>query len=130
MALDVCLILHADHTFNASTFACREVVSTQAGIYSGVLAGLAALSGPLHGGANEKVIAMLENLQNVDDIEFWIQEQLSKKNKIFGMGHAVYKTYDPRAAILKDILKQLGSGMDESSLYKLCESVEEAAIKI
>jgi len=129
-ALDICLILHADHTFNASTFACREVVSTQAGIYSGVLAGLAALSGPLHGGANEKVIAMLENLKNVDDIEFWIQEQLSKKNKIFGMGHAVYKTYDPRAAILKDILKQLGSGMDESSLYKLCESVEEAAIKI
>ncbi len=129
-ALDICLILHADHTFNASTFACREVASTQAGIYPGVLAGMAALSGPLHGGANEKAVAMLESLKDEDDIESWIKNQLAEKKKIYGMGHAVYKTYDPRAAVLKDILKKLGTGNTSSGWYELCESVENAAIKI
>jgi citrate synthase len=129
-ALDVCLILHADHTFNASTFACREVASTQAGICPAVLAGLAALSGPLHGGANEKAMAMIEGLKNVDDIESWIQARLSEKKKIYGMGHAVYKTYDPRAAILKEILKQLGKGTGSSAWYELCKSVEEKAVKV
>jgi citrate synthase len=129
-ALDICLILHADHTFNASTFACREVASTQAGIYPAVLAGLAALSGPLHGGANEKAMAMIEDLRNEDDIESWIQKQLSEKKKIYGMGHAVYKTYDPRAAILKNIFKKLGTRMKDSSWYTLCETVENAAINV
>jgi citrate synthase len=122
-ALDICLILHADHTFNASTFACREVASTQAGIYPAVLAGLAALSGPLHGGANEKAMAMIEGLRNEDDIESWIQKQISEKKKIYGMGHAVYKTYDPRAAILKDIFKKIGATMGDSAWYTLCEKV-------
>ena len=129
-ALDVCLILHADHTFNASTFACREVVSTQAGIYSGVLAGLAALSGPLHGGANEKAMAMLESLKDEDDIEGWIKKQLSEKKKIYGMGHAVYKTYDPRAAILKDIFKKLGPKTGNAEWFELGDKVEKTAIKI
>jgi citrate synthase len=128
--LDICLILHADHTFNASTFACREVASTQADMYSGVLAGLAALSGPLHGGANEKAIAMIDSLKDVDDIEAWIKWQLAEKKKIYGMGHAVYKTYDPRAAILKSILKGLAEKTGKNSLYELCESVENEAIKI
>ncbi len=129
-ALDICLILHADHTFNASTFACREVASTQAGIYPGILAGMAALSGPLHGGANEKAVAMLESLKDEDDIESWIKNQLAEKKKIYGMGHAVYKTYDPRAAVLKDILKKLGEKSNSSGWYELCESVEKAAINI
>jgi citrate synthase len=129
-ALDICLILHADHTFNASTFACREVASTQAGIYPAVLAGLAALSGPLHGGANEKAMAMIEGLRNEDDIESWIQKQISEKKKIYGMGHAVYKTYDPRAAILKDIFKKIGATMGDSAWYTLCEKVENDAIKV
>jgi citrate synthase len=128
-ALDKCLILHADHTFNASTFACREVASTLAGMYPAVSAGLAALSGPLHGGANEKAIAMLEGFRDEDDVESWIKKQLSEKKKIYGMGHAVYKTYDPRAAILKDLFKGLAERTDQSSWYDLCKSVEEAAIK-
>ena len=128
--LDICLILHADHTFNASTFACREVASTQASIYSGVLAGLAALSGPLHGGANEKAMAMMDQLAQVDDIESWLRDRLQAKEKIYGMGHAVYKTYDPRATILKSILKDLSAKTGQSSLYQLCASVEDVAVKI
>jgi citrate synthase len=129
-ALDICLILHADHTFNASTFACREVASTQAGIYSGVLAGLAALSGPLHGGDNERAMIMLEGLRGEGDIESWVKKQLKEKNKIYGMGHAVYKTYDPRAAILKDIFIKLGKKAGDPAWYQLCESLEKTAIKV
>ncbi len=128
--LDICLILHADHTFNASTFACREVASTQADIYAGVLAGLAALSGPLHGGANEKAMNMMDEIVGVEDIESWIKDKLAKKEKIYGMGHAVYKTYDPRAAILKGVLEKLSAKTGQSSLYSLCASVEDAAIKV
>jgi citrate synthase len=128
--LDVCLILHADHTFNASTFACREVASTQADIYAGVLAGLAALSGPLHGGANEKAMNMMDELMNEEDIEAWIKEKLSKKEKIYGMGHAVYKTYDPRASILKKLLENLSAKTGQDSLYQLCASVEDISVKI
>ncbi len=128
-ALDICLILHADHTFNASTFACREVASTMADICPAISAGLAALSGPLHGGANEKAIAMLESLRDEEDIESWINNQLSEKKKIYGMGHAVYKTYDPRAAILKDLFKGLAEKTGQSDWYELCKSVEESAMK-
>lgn len=129
-ALDKCLILHADHTFNASTFACREVASTMAGMYPGVLAGLAALSGPLHGGANEKAMSMIERLRDEADIGSWIRKQLSGKKKIYGMGHAVYKTYDPRAAILKDLFRGLAEKAGRSSWYELCKSVEETAVKV
>jgi citrate synthase len=128
--LDICLILHADHTFNASTFACREVASTQADIYAGVLAGLAALSGPLHGGANEKAMNMMEELKNIDNIEYWIKTKLEKKEKIYGMGHAVYKTYDPRSSILKKLLEKFSTDTGQSALYKLCETVEEIAVRI
>ncbi len=126
---DVCLILHADHSFNASTFACREVASTQADMYASVLAGLAALSGPLHGGANERVMDMLEKLKDEQDVEGWVKQQLEKKEKIMGMGHAVYKTTDPRAAILKVFLKKLEKELRKSDIYRLSETIEESAIK-
>ena len=94
--LDVCLILHADHTFNASTFACREVVSTKAHMYAGVAAGVGALSGSLHGGANERVMKMLLKLESevksVDEIGAWVKNRIESGEKIMGMGHAVYKT--------------------------------------
>ncbi len=128
--LDICLILHADHTFNASTFACREVASTQADMYAGVLAGLAALSGPLHGGANEKAMNMMDELKNEADIKSWIKNKLTKKEKIYGMGHAVYKTYDPRATILKKLLETLSAKTGQSELYNLCSSVEDIAVKV
>nr|WP_320010605.1 citrate/2-methylcitrate synthase [uncultured Desulfobulbus sp.] len=127
--LDVCLVLHADHTFNASTFAAREVVSTRATIYSGVAAGLGALSGSLHGGANAKVMEMLLKLENEPDVEGWVKQQLSEGDRIMGMGHAIYKTGDPRAAYLKKMGQRLGeeTGGKWASISK---RIEETALAI
>lgn len=105
--VDTLLILQADHTFNASTFACREVVSTRAHIYAGVAAGLGALSGPLHGGANAEVMRMLLSLEDETDIAGWVRDKLDRGEKIMGLGHAVYKTMDPRAKYLKDMAERL-----------------------
>jgi len=105
--LDVCLILHADHTFNASTFACREVVSTGAHIYAGIAAGIGALSGSLHGGANERVMKMLLELENETNVAEWVKKRLDAGARIMGLGHAVYKTGDPRASYLKEMGKRL-----------------------
>ena len=106
--LDVCLVLHADHTFNASTFACREVVSTRAHMYAGVAAGIGALSGSLHGGANAEVMKMLMELESEKDIPGWVKGRIERGERIMGMGHAVYKTMDPRARFLKDMAFRLG----------------------
>lgn len=126
--LDVCLILHADHTFNASTFACREVVSTRAHMYAGVAAGVGALSGSLHGGANAQVMKMLFELESEKDIPRWIDEQLKQGLKIMGMGHAVYKTVDPRAKYLKEMSCRLGEKFGQEKWHRLSEAVEKAAL--
>ncbi len=126
--LDICLILHADHTFNASTFACREVVSTRAHMYAGVAAGVGALSGSLHGGANERVMRMLAEVESEKDIPGWVTRQLDQKKRIMGMGHAVYKAYDPRARILKNMSRRLGERFGETRWYELSEKVERAAL--
>ncbi|MBZ0157097.1 MAG: citrate (Si)-synthase [Alphaproteobacteria bacterium] len=126
--LDVCLILHADHTFNASTFACREVVSTQAHMYSGVAAGIGALSGPLHGGANARVMRMLMEIESEKDIPAWVRRQLEQGKKIMGMGHAVYKTTDPRAKILREMSRRLGEKFGQPKWYELSVRVEQAAV--
>ena len=125
--LDVMLVLHADHTFNASTFACREVVSTQAHIYAGITAGLGALSGSLHGGANVRVMKMLLELENVSDIEGWVKSQLDQGQKIMGLGHAVYKTGDPRAGYLKDMSRRLGKKTGQR-WPELSEAIEKYAV--
>ncbi len=126
--LDTCLTLHADHTFNASTFSCRQVVSTKAHIYAGVTAGIGALSGSLHGGANAKVMKMLLALEDEDDIEAWVKNRLASGEKIMGMGHAVYKTMDPRAAFLKDIAQRLGKECGNEKLVDLALRIEKAAL--
>jgi len=126
--LDVCLVLHADHTFNASTFACREVVSTRAHMYAGVAAGVGALSGSLHGGANARVMEMLMKLESEKDIAGWVKRQLEQGQKIMGMGHAVYKTTDPRAKILREMSRLLGEKLGQSKWYDLSVRVEEAAL--
>lgn len=126
--LDICLILHADHTFNASTFACREVVSTRAHMYAGVTAGVGALSGSLHGGANERVMRMLAEVESEKDIPGWVKQQLDQKKRIMGMGHAVYKAYDPRALILKGMSRRLGERFGETKWYELSDQVERAAL--
>ena len=128
-ALDICLVLHADHTFNASTFACREVVSTQAHMYAGVSAGVGALSGSLHGGANARVMKMLMEVEarvkSEDDVAAWVKERLEKGEKIMGMGHAVYKTIDPRSIILKQMSLELGKKTGHENWYRLLTKIDE-----
>ncbi len=127
--LDVCLILHADHTFNASTFAAREVVSTRASLYAGVSAALGALSGSLHGGANAKVMEMLLKLENEPDIEGWVTAQLQQGEVIMGMGHAIYKTGDPRAVYLKKMGQRLGE-QTGGKWAAISQKIEETALAL
>jgi citrate synthase len=126
--LDTCLTLHADHTFNASTFACREVVSTRAHLYAGVSAGIGALSGSLHGGANAQVMKMLLELESEKDIPGWVQRQLESGERIMGMGHAVYKTMDPRARYLKDMAARLGEKTGQQRWHQLSTQIEKAGM--
>ncbi len=100
-AMDVALVLHAEHTLNASTFAARLTASTLSDIYSAVTAAIGALRGPLHGGANEQVAKMLEEIPSVDDVEDYIDRKLEAKERIMGFGHRVYRTEDPRAPHLR-----------------------------
>jgi citrate synthase len=127
--LDVCLVLHADHTFNASTFAAREVVSTRASIFAGVAAGLGALSGSLHGGANAKVMEMLLKLEHEQDIEGWVEEQLRQGQVIMGMGHAIYKTGDPRAVYLKKMGQRLAEHTG-GKWQEISQRIEDTALAI
>jgi citrate synthase len=127
--LDVCLILHADHTFNASTFACREVVSTRAHMYAGIVAGIGALSGSLHGGANAEVMKMLVELQSEKDIPGWVKARLDQGDRIMGMGHAVYKTMDPRARFLKEMAVRIGKKTGQSRWHELSTRIETAGLE-
>ncbi len=127
-ALDTILVLHADHSFNASTFACREVASTRAHMYAAVSAGVGALSGSLHGGANAEVMKMLLELRGERDIPGWVKAQLDGGRKIMGMGHAVYKTTDPRAAFLKEICFRLGGKLGQDHWCRLSDRIEESAV--
>jgi citrate synthase len=131
--LDVCLVLHADHTFNASTFACREVVSTKAHMYAGVSAGIGALSGSLHGGANARVMKMLFEveplLRSGKDVAEWVRERLGRGQKIMGMGHAVYKTVDPRSIVLKKMSEELGSKLGQEHWHDWLSRIESAALR-
>jgi citrate synthase len=124
---DVCLILHADHTFNASTFTARQVASTRAHIYSAASAAIGALSGELHGGANYEVMKMLLEIGDVKKVEPWIKEKMEKGERIMGMGHAVYKTYDPRAQVLKELSRKLAEKTGDP-WYEITEKVETTTI--
>jgi citrate synthase len=124
---DVCLILHADHTFNASTFTARQVASTRAHMYSAASAAIGALSGELHGGANTEVMKMLLEIEEIDKVESWIKEKLNQGEKIMGMGHAVYKTYDPRAQVLKELSKKLATKNNEK-WFDITEKIETSTI--
>lgn len=127
--LDTCLVLHADHSFNASTFACRAVVSTQAHMYAAVAAGVGALSGSLHGGANTAVMKMLTELQDEKDVRGWVRNQLESGKKIMGMGHAVYKTTDPRARFLKDMCYRIAKRTGGEQWCRLSSQIEETAVE-
>ncbi len=131
--LDVCLILHAEHTFNASTFACREVVSTKAHMYAGISAGVGALSGSLHGGANARVMKMLlqviSEVKSVDEIGAWVKNMIGSGRIIMGMGHAVYKTVDPRSKILKLMSHRLAEKSGHQKWYDYLDRIEEEGQK-
>lgn len=127
--LDVCLILHADHTFNASTFACREVTSTRAHMYAAVTAGIGALSGSLHGGANTRVMGMLLALEREKDVTQWVKDRIDRGERIMGMGHAVYKTMDPRAKYLKDMATRLVRYAGTDIWDRLSKTLEEVAVQ-
>ena len=124
---DVCLILHADHTFNASTFTARQVASTRAHMYSAASAAIGALSGELHGGANTEVMKMLLEIEELDKVEGWIKEKMNVGERIMGMGHAVYKTYDPRAQVLKELSRKLAE-KTKDPWFDITEKVETTTI--
>jgi len=105
--MDVCLILHAEHTINASTFSVLVTGSTLASPYSVISAAIGTLSGPLHGGANQKVLEMLQEIESPDKVEEYVDTKLAKKEKIWGMGHREYKTKDPRAKILEKLVDKV-----------------------
>jgi len=123
--LDIALILHADHSMNASTFTARTVTSTRAHIYAAVSAAIGALSGELHGGANAKVMEMLEEIGELDQVEPYVRSRLEAGGRIMGMGHAVYRTDDPRAVILREMSRRAGPLADDSRWFALTERVEE-----
>jgi citrate synthase len=123
--LDVALVLQADHELNASTFTARVVAGTLADMYSCVTAALGALSGPLHGGANTAVMKLLLEIGSVDNVESYIKDALSKKKKIMGFGHAVYRTEDPRATHLRRFSKEMGERKGDTKWYDMTAKVEE-----
>ena len=127
--MDLLLVLHADHTFNASTFAVREVTSTQANLYASVSAGVGALSGALHGGANARVMEMLLEIGSIENVVPWVTNRIDNGQRVMGLGHAVYKTEDPRAAILRKVAEQVLAGRDEEKWFKLGLAVEECGRK-
>ncbi len=122
---DVCLVLHAEHSFNASTFAAREVASTRAHMYSAVAAGVGSLSGELHGGANTRVMEMLLEIGSVDKVEEYVTNLLDTGGIIMGLGHAVYQTDDPRAHILAPMSKTMGERTGETKWYEMSKLLEQ-----
>lgn len=121
---DVCLILHADHELNASTFTTRVISGTLADVYGAVTGGIAALSGPLHGGANTNVMKMLIEIGSVENVEPWLEKALAEKKKIMGIGHAVYKTEDPRATWLRKFSKQMGEKRGDLKWFDMSQKLE------
>ncbi|MED4225505.1 citrate/2-methylcitrate synthase [Neobacillus cucumis] len=124
-AFNKALILHADHELNASTFSSRVTVATLADIYAGITSAIGALSGPLHGGANEAVMSMLEEIGTEDNIEPYIYQALSEKKKIMGFGHRVYKLGDPRAKHLKELSKKLTQLTGQRQFYEMSIKIEQ-----
>jgi citrate synthase len=129
-AFDILFILYADHTMNASTFTARVVASTLADIHSAVVAAVAALKGPLHGGANELAMQMLEEIGEPERAESFVKDLFARKEKIMGFGHRVYRHVDdPRATILRRISKELGEAAGEVKWYEISRAVEKVVFE-
>ncbi|KJJ85994.1 Citrate synthase-like protein [Candidatus Omnitrophus magneticus] len=128
--MDVCLILHADHGMNASTFAAMVVASTLSDFYFSIGSGIAALNGPLHGGANEQVMNMLKEISSPENVKSWLQDKIDKKARVMGFGHRVYKAYDPRARVLGPLAEYLASFSDAETqkLFQTAKVLEQEVI--
>ncbi len=126
---DISLILHAEHSFNASTFAAREIASTRASIYACVGGALGALSGELHGGANIQVMKMLLEISDTNNVETWIKNRIKSGSRVMGMGHAVYRTTDPRSEVLATLSRAI-SKEKNTKWYEMTEKVERVTKKI
>ncbi len=125
--MDACLVLHAEHGFNASTFTARVVASTLSTCYCSIAAAIGALYGSLHGGANEKVFAMLEQIGSVDKVEAWVGKAFEEAQKIMGMGHRIYKTKDPRSKIMEDFLETLSAKKGDRGQLDMLKKIEQLA---
>jgi citrate synthase len=126
-ALDTYWMLSADHDMNASTFTARVVTSTQADIISAIVAAISALIGPLHGGTPSFIDDMLDQIGTEENVEPWLRAQLEQGKRLMGFGHRVYKVYDPRAAALREMIKQHG---DQDKFLKLSLLVEKTAVRL
>ncbi len=123
-ALEVTLILYAEHEFNASTFTARVIVSTLSDIYSAITGAIGALKGPLHGGANERALEVLDEVGSADKAEAWVREALARKVRIMGFGHRVYKDGDPRAKFLKPLCMQLAKETGHLDMETIADTIE------
>ncbi len=123
-AMDVSLILYAEHEFNASTFTCRTIASTLADFYSAVTGGIGALQGPLHGGANEAAMELIDKFKTPDEAEAGLMKLLAEKKLVMGFGHRVYKKADPRSDIIKVWSKKLSDACGDKTLYAISERLE------
>jgi citrate synthase len=122
--LDTCLLLHAEHGFNASTFTARVVASTYSTCYCSISAAIGALAGFLHGGANERVMNMVDAIGSKENIEPWLDKALSEHRKVMGMGHRVYKAKDPRATVMEQMLADLSKKRGDLRLYEFLKQLE------
>jgi citrate synthase len=123
-AMDVSLILYAEHEFNASTFSARCVVSTLSDLHSGITAAVGALKGPLHGGANEAAMGVLEEVGTPERAEAWVRQALAQKRKIMGFGHRVYKEGDPRAIYLKKLTAAVAAEIGNQAMEQMADTIE------
>src|SRR5581483_4349545 len=128
-AMDVSLILYAEHEFNASTFTCRVVAGTRADFYSAVTGGIGALRGPLHGGANEASMELIEQFSTADEAEAGLMKMLDEKRTVMGFGHPVYRECDPRSPIIKSWSRKLSNDHPESRIFAISERIEQVMLR-
>jgi citrate synthase len=126
---DVALILHADHSYNASTFAARVTASTLSDIHSAITSAIGALKGPLHGGANEQVMRMLLAIETPDQVGHYVHNLLAQRKKVMGFGHRVYHTEDPRATLLRKMSEELGRRRGSGQWFEMSRQIEELMIR-
>lgn len=127
--MDLCYVLHADHGMNASTFSARVTIATLSDLYSAITTAIGTLKGPLHGGANEGVIKMLQEIGSPDKVDAYVEDALTHKKKIMGIGHRVYKTLDPRAPHLKRMAQELSVGLGEPKWIQMSERIAQLMLE-